>query len=88
MSDEQRKSGWLARWRAKHPREPHRTAMDKLFSGADGDSSEKVVPSATPVGARNLRQRTRRASSRAAAEAADRAVLSHEMRHDPARTAL
>ena len=50
MSDEQRKPGWLARWRAKHPRKPHRTAMDKMFSGADGDSEEKLVQRHTTRG--------------------------------------
>src|SRR3954449_8409804 len=42
MPDEQNPHG-LARWRAKHPRKPHRTAMDKLFGSPDGDSEEKVA---------------------------------------------
>jgi hypothetical protein len=43
MSDEQRKPQWLARWRAKRQSRRHRTAMDKLFGGVDGDSEEKAV---------------------------------------------
>ena len=50
MSDEQRKPGWLARWRAKHPHKRHRTAMDKLFSGVDGDSEEKIAQRHTSSG--------------------------------------
>jgi hypothetical protein len=50
MSDEQRKRGWLARWRAKHQRKPHRNAMDKLFGGVEGDSDEKAVQRHTSRG--------------------------------------
>ena len=48
MSDEQRKPGWLATWRAK--RKPHRNAMDKLFGGVEGDSGEKAVQRHTSQG--------------------------------------
>ncbi len=41
---------WLARWRAKHPRKAHRTAMDKLFGGAEGDSEEKLAQRHTSRG--------------------------------------
>ena len=50
MSDEQRKPRGLARWRAKHPPKPHRTAMDKLFGGVEGDSEEKIAQRHTTVG--------------------------------------
>jgi hypothetical protein len=50
MPDERQNPHWLARWRAKHPRKPHRTAMDKMFSGAEGDSDEKVVQRHTTRG--------------------------------------
>ena len=50
MSDEQRKPQWLARWRAKRQRKPHRNAMDKLFGGVDGDSEEKAVQRHTSRG--------------------------------------
>ena len=47
--DERKESklSWLARWRAKHP---HRTAMDKVFGGADGDSEEKIAQRHTSRG--------------------------------------
>jgi hypothetical protein len=41
MSDERRKSQWLATWRAKRQHKRHRTAMDKLFGTANRDSEEK-----------------------------------------------
>jgi hypothetical protein len=41
---------WLAKWRAKHPRKPHRTAMDKRFGGVDGDSEEKLAQRHTSRG--------------------------------------
>ena len=50
MSDEQRRPGWLARWRAKRGRKPHRNAMDKLFGGVEGDSEEKGVQRHTSRG--------------------------------------
>jgi hypothetical protein len=50
MSDEQRKPQWLARWRAKRHVKRHRTAMDKLFGGVDGDSEEKAVQRHTSRG--------------------------------------
>ena len=50
MSDEQRKPGWLATWRAKRQRKPHRNAMDKLFGGVEGDSGEKAVQRHTSQG--------------------------------------
>ena len=50
MSDEQREPGWLARWRAKRERKPHRNAMDKLFGGVEGDSEEKAVQRHTSRG--------------------------------------
>jgi hypothetical protein len=50
MTDEERKLGWLATWRAKHPPKTHRNAMDKLFGGADGDSPEKLAERHTSRG--------------------------------------
>jgi hypothetical protein len=50
MSDEQRKPQWLARWRAKRQVKRHRTAMDKLFGGVDGDSEEKAAQRHTSRG--------------------------------------
>jgi hypothetical protein len=50
MSDEQRKPQWLERCRAKRQPKRHRTAMDKLFAGVDGDSEEKAVQRHTSQG--------------------------------------
>ena len=47
---EQRKPGWLARWRAKHPPRRHRTAMDRLLGGTDADSEEKIAQRHTSRG--------------------------------------
>jgi hypothetical protein len=47
---EETKLSWLARWRAKHPRKPHRTATNKRFGGVDGDSEEKIAQRHTSQG--------------------------------------
>jgi len=49
MSDEQQSRQWLTGWRAKRGKR-HRTVMDKLFSGVDGDSEEKVAQRHTSRG--------------------------------------
>jgi hypothetical protein len=48
--EKEAKFSWLARWRARHPRKPHRTAMDKRFGGVDGDSEEKIAQRHTSQG--------------------------------------
>jgi hypothetical protein len=46
MPEQQSTTKWLARWRGKR----HRTLMDKLFGGVDGDSEEKSVQRHTSRG--------------------------------------
>ena len=48
MSDEQRKPGWLARWRAKG--ELKRQQRPWSYSSLDGDSEEKIAQRHTSLG--------------------------------------
>ncbi len=48
MSDEQRKPGWLARWRAKG--ELKRRQRSWSYSSLDGDSEEKIAQRHTSTG--------------------------------------
>ena len=48
MSDEQRKPGWLARWRAKG--EFKRRQRSWSYSSLDGDSEEKIAQRHTSRG--------------------------------------
>jgi hypothetical protein len=50
MSDEQRKSQWLERWREKRQLKRHGTVMAKLFGTGDGDSEEKIAQRHTSRG--------------------------------------
>jgi hypothetical protein len=50
VPDEQLKREWLVRWHAKRRLKRHRTVMEKLFGGVDGDSEEKTVQRHTTQG--------------------------------------
>jgi len=51
MSDEQRKPGWLARWRAKGElKRRQRPWSYSSYSGLDGDSEEKIAERHTSRG--------------------------------------
>ena len=50
MPEQQSTTKWLARWRSKRQLKRHRTLMDKLFGGVDGDSDEKSVQRHTSRG--------------------------------------
>ena len=50
MSDQQRASQWLARWREKRRGKPTRKVGDRLFGSVDGDSAEKVAQRHTTRG--------------------------------------
>jgi hypothetical protein len=50
MPGEQRKSEWLARWRARRQSKRHRTVMEKLFGTVAEDSDEKIVQRHTNSG--------------------------------------
>ena len=50
MPEQQSTTKWLARWRGKRQLRRHRTLVDKLFGGVDGDSEEKSVQRHTSRG--------------------------------------